>query len=78
MVLLTDGASETVKHETKKSKSWTKSENLKSLNLKCEAESLGSIMVPMATSLVASMTSPLIKPVASSLINALAKKESWE
>ena len=70
MVLLTDGASETVKHETKKSKSWTKSENLKSLNLKCEAESLGSIMVPMAASLVASMTS--------SLINALAKKVSWE
>ena len=70
MVLLTDGASETVKHETKKSKSWTKSENLKSLNLKCEAESLGSIMVPMAALLVASMTS--------SLINALAKKESWE
>ena len=35
-------------------------------------------MVPMAASLVASMTSSLIKPVASSLINALAKKESWE
>ena len=56
--LLTDGATETVKHEIKKQ----------------EGGFIGAVMALMAASLIAPMASLLIQPVASSLIKAITGK----
>ena len=58
MGLLIDGASETVKHKTKKQKGWF----------------LSAIMAPVAASLIAPMASSLIQPIASSLTNSITGK----
>ena len=56
--LLIDGVSETVKHEIKKQ----------------EGGFLGSMMTPMTASLIAFITSSLIQPAVSSLINVIYGK----
>ena len=60
--LLIDGATETLKYEIKIQ----------------EDGFLGTMMVPMAVSLIAPMVSSLIQPVSSSLIKTIIGKESRE